>query len=70
MTDVLMVRAAVAALPPRQRTAVVLRHLADLPVREVAGVLGCAEGTVKALTSQGLTAMRERLRVQEEADRV
>lgn len=70
LADVLAVRAALATLPHRQRAAVVLRHLADLPVAQTAIVLGCAEGTVKALTSQGLDALRQRLGVQEEAESV
>jgi RNA polymerase sigma-70 factor (sigma-E family) len=56
--DIVAIRHAVAALPPRQRAAVVLRYYADLPVAEAAAVLGCAEGTVKALTHRGLTALR------------
>jgi RNA polymerase sigma-70 factor (sigma-E family) len=56
--DVLAVRAAVAALPRRQRAAVVLRYFADLPVADVAVAMGCAEGTVKSLTSKGMHALR------------
>lgn len=52
---------AVAALPRRQRTAVVLRYYVDLPVAEVAEVMGCPEGTVKTLTYKGAAALRERL---------
>jgi RNA polymerase sigma-70 factor (ECF subfamily) len=55
------VREAVYSLPERQRAAVVLRYYADLPVAEVATVLGCAPGTVKALTSQGIGGLRQRL---------
>lgn len=35
--------------------------LHDLPVREVAELLGCTEGTVKSQTSHGLTALRRLL---------
>jgi RNA polymerase sigma-70 factor (ECF subfamily) len=50
--------AALQALPERQRKAVVLRHVVDLPIRTVADAMGCAEGTVRALTHQGLEQLR------------
>jgi len=40
--------AAVRALPPRQRTAICLYYLADLPVSEVAQLMGVTAGTVKS----------------------
>lgn len=64
--DAAALRAALAALPRRQREAVVLRHYADLPVAEVAVLMGCAEGTVKALTHQGLARLRLQLTDTEE----
>jgi RNA polymerase sigma-70 factor (ECF subfamily) len=45
-------------LPHRQRTAVLLHYVADMPVREVAEVMGVAEGTVKALLSQARKKLR------------
>jgi len=60
-TDAIAVRAAVAQLPPRQRAAVVLRYFNDLSVADTAEVLACAEGTVKALTSQAVANLRARL---------
>lgn len=48
----------VRQLPDRQAQAVALFYADDLPVAEVARVMGCAEGTVKA----HLHAARERLR--------
>jgi RNA polymerase sigma-70 factor, ECF subfamily len=39
---------ALLALPARERQAVALRYVGDLPVAEVAGVMGVAVGTVTA----------------------
>ena len=55
------IEAALSALPHRQRLAVVLRHLEDLSVAEVAQLMGCSEGTVKSTTSDGLRALRRAL---------
>lgn len=48
-------------LSERQREAVTLRILMGLPVVAAAQAMGCAEGTIKALTHQGLAALRTRL---------
>ena len=61
--DVLAVRTAVAALPPRQRGALVLRYYGGLSVEETAAHLGCARGTVKSLTSRAIDALRTSLAV-------
>ncbi|MEZ0164453.1 SigE family RNA polymerase sigma factor [Kineococcus sp. LSe6-4] len=53
--------AALRELPVRQRQAVVLHHLADRSVADIADELDVAEGTVKAWLSRGRTAMREHL---------
>ena len=45
----------------------VLRYYTDLPVDEVAALMGCAPGTVKALTSQALHKLRAVVGVLEEA---
>jgi RNA polymerase sigma-70 factor (ECF subfamily) len=50
----------VRRLPSRQAQAVTLHYLEDMSVDQIAAVLRVAEGTVKALLSQG----RERLRRQ------
>jgi RNA polymerase sigma factor (sigma-70 family) len=52
------VRQAVARLPRRQRTALVLRYFADLPVGEVAALMECSPGTVKSLTHHAIGALR------------
>ncbi len=64
----LTVREAIATLPPRQRQAVVLRYLADLPLAEVADAMGCALGTVKATLHKALRAMRIELEENDDAD--
>ena len=48
-------------LSPRQRTAVILRHYADLSEARTADLMGCSIGTVKTLTSRGLQTLRERI---------
>lgn len=63
--DAVAVRAAVASLPRRQRTALVLRYYADLPVAEVAALMGCRDGTVRALTAQGIAGLRARLALEQ-----
>lgn len=53
-----VVRAALAMIPDRQRAAVILRYFADLSVAETAIAMKVREGTVKALTHQGVAALR------------
>jgi RNA polymerase sigma factor (sigma-70 family) len=60
------VRAAVAALPERQRLALFLRYYADLDYASIAAALGVAEGTVAATLNAAHKALRESLK---EADR-
>jgi RNA polymerase sigma-70 factor (sigma-E family) len=58
VVDQLTLEAALKAMTPRQRAAITLRYYADFSVAETAQVMGCAEGTVKALTSQGIDRLR------------
>lgn len=51
---------AVGLLPPRQRAVVLLRYVEDLPIREVAALLGCSEGTVKSQSHAAMNALRAR----------
>ena len=48
---------ALRRLPESQRQALVLHHLCDLPVRDVAHETGVPEGTVKARLSRGRAAL-------------
>lgn len=52
---------ALAHLPVRQRQVVVLRYAEDLPVEQVAQILGCSAGTVKSQASRGLASLRAAL---------
>ena len=53
--------AALRHLPTQHRTALVLHHMVDLPVAEVAQELGVPVGTVKAWLSRGRAALALRL---------
>jgi RNA polymerase sigma factor (sigma-70 family) len=54
-------RAALALLPERQRTAVFLRHYADLDYAAIGEALGITTGTVAATLNAAHTALRTRL---------
>jgi RNA polymerase sigma factor (sigma-70 family) len=45
-------------LPARQRAVLVLRYYESIPDREIAGLLGCREATVRSLASRALSALR------------
>jgi RNA polymerase sigma-70 factor (ECF subfamily) len=53
----LVVRAALAALPPEQRAALVLVDVQGYPVLEAAEILGVAEGTIKSRCARGRARM-------------
>ena len=50
---------AVGGLPERQRSAVVLRYVADLPHREIAVAIGCSEDAARRSLHEGLKKLRE-----------
>ena len=55
-------RAALDALAPKQRTAVVYRHLGDLPYPEIARAMGTSEAAARRNVSDGIARLRTRLR--------
>jgi RNA polymerase sigma-70 factor (ECF subfamily) len=57
----LRVARAVAALPPREREVVVLRHYHDLPFPVIAEVVEAPVTTVKSRMAKGLALLRTRL---------
>ena len=61
--DHVAVVAALRKLPRKQREAVVLHHMMDLPVSEVAEHFGVPEGTVKSWLHRGRTTLADDLRV-------
>lgn len=65
-TGVALIRA-LAQLPTSQRRAIVLHHLADLPVAEVARLERCPVGTVKARLARGRTTLATHLNPAETA---
>jgi RNA polymerase sigma factor (sigma-70 family) len=50
---------AVGRLPARQRSAVVLRYVADLPHRDIAVAIGCSEEAARRSLHEGLTKLRK-----------
>ena len=49
---------ALATLPPKARSVVVLRYWSDLSVDQVAAVLGCSAGNVKSQSARALDKLR------------
>lgn len=50
--------AALQAVSPRQRATLVLRIVHDLPIEQVAEILGCSTGTVKSQHARGIEVLR------------
>ena len=49
---------ALAALPPKQRGAVVYRYLADMSYADVASLLDCSEAAARRSASDGIASLR------------
>lgn len=54
------VTAMLAALTPDQRDVILLRIIADLPIREVAAIMERSEGSVKQLQSRALQTLQRK----------
>jgi RNA polymerase sigma factor (sigma-70 family) len=50
---------AVEDLPARQRSAVLLRYVADLPHRDIAAAIGCSEDAARRSLHEGLAKLRK-----------
>jgi RNA polymerase sigma factor (sigma-70 family) len=61
VTDVAAIRQALQRLPPAQREAVCLRHIADLPEAVTAEIMKVSVGSVKRYASEGRQALRKLL---------
>lgn len=58
---------AVAALPPKQRSAVVLRFALDLRFREVGEAMGCSEAAARRSVHEALKSLRTKPAIEQEA---
>jgi RNA polymerase sigma-70 factor (ECF subfamily) len=59
----------VRALPPAQRDATILRYVDDLPLADIAAVLGCSDGTVKTHLQRARRTLADHLSADTKAAR-
>jgi RNA polymerase sigma-70 factor (sigma-E family) len=64
----LVVWQALALLPPRQRTVLVLRYYEDLSEADIAATLGVTPGTVKSTAARALAKLREHTGLRDSSD--
>jgi RNA polymerase sigma factor (sigma-70 family) len=50
---------AVASLPEKQRSAVALRYVTDLPFKDVADIMGCSPEAARRSVHEGIKKLRE-----------
>jgi RNA polymerase sigma factor (sigma-70 family) len=62
--------AAIDTLPPLQRTVLTLYHLDELPIAEIAGITGLAEGTIKSHLFRSRKLLRDALQHLEQTQRI
>ena len=58
LTERVRVWKVLSELPPRQRSVLVLRYYEGLSDRNIAELLGCAEGTVRSLAARAFSTLR------------
>jgi RNA polymerase sigma-70 factor (ECF subfamily) len=56
-----VIRTAVDTLPEKQRTVFILRHYEGLPLREIAEIMNCTEGTIKTHLFRATGKLRNEL---------
>lgn len=61
LDDARRVQAAIAALPEEQRQLILMKQLGELTYREIADLLGVAEGTIKSRLHAATLALRQLL---------
>jgi RNA polymerase sigma-70 factor (ECF subfamily) len=61
---------AIDTLPPLQRTLLTLYHLDELPIAEIAGITGLAEGTIKSHLFRSRKLLRDALQHLEQTQRI
>nr|BFE64711.1 SigE family RNA polymerase sigma factor [Dactylosporangium thailandense] len=69
VTERARVRRVLSHLPRRQRAVLVLRYYEGLPDREIAALLGCAEGTVRSLAARAFSTLRSHPELADEIER-
>ena len=62
------VRAALAGLPLRHQSVIVLRYFMDMPFEQIAAVLGCRQDTARVRLGRALKVLRRRLGFEEASD--
>jgi RNA polymerase sigma-70 factor (ECF subfamily) len=60
--------AAIRQLPPKQRAVIALHYVEDLPVKEIAGALGCSASTASVHLHRARTRLAELLREEVDSD--
>lgn len=60
MDDMEQAQKIIAGLPVKMKEAIVLRYFHDLHIKEIAEVVGCAEGTIQSRIFRGLDIVRKK----------